>query len=700
MYKNLKLRLRDDDLVLEYGRMAKQANGSVVVYYGGTSVLAAVTASKSPVLDIDYFPLVVNYQERTYAAGKIPGGFFKREGKPTSKEILTGRLIDRPLRPLFLKGFRNEVQVIPMTISADQINPPDVFAIIASSAALMVSDIPFNGPVGAVRVGKINGEFVLNPTFLEIENSDIDLVIAGTKRGITMVEGGGREVSEEDLVSACEFAHKYIIEIAELQEKLVQEIGGVVKMDTTLFLPPEELVQEVSQLIEKSLSDIYHLFLEKQVRGEKIDELFEEVVDKMKEKFSDIEESDLINYTKEIFEENEKKIVRGMVLDEQKRIDGRGVKDIRDIKCEIGILPRTHGSALFTRGQTQSLGITTLGTIKDEQRFDDIEGESTKNFIFHYNFPPFSVGETGRMSGPSRREIGHGMLAERSLIPMLPDNEKFPYTIRVVSEILESNGSSSMASVCSGCLSLLDAGVPIKKSVAGVAMGLIYEKDKFAVLTDILGEEDHLGDMDFKVAGTRDGVTAFQMDIKIESINFDIMRQALSQAKEARNYILDKMDEVIKEPRPEISEYAPRITTIKVDKDKIASIIGPGGRVIKDIIQKTDTNIFIDDIECTVNISGKSADNVKMATDMINYIIKDVEVGEIYTSKVVKILDFGAFVSLPGNKEGLVHISKIADHRINKVTDVLKVGDEVKVKVINIDSAGRIDLSMKDVKQN
>lgn len=697
MAEQVKLKIRNEELILETGKVAKQANGAVIAYYGGTVVIAAATASKEAEKNIDYFPLVVNYQERIYAAGKIPGGFIKREGKPTDKEILIARLVDRPLRPLFPEGFRNEVQIVPTTVSADQVNPPDVFAIIASSAALVVSDIPFNGPAGAVRVGKIDGEFVINPTFLEIENSELDIVVAGTKYGITMVEGGAKEVSEEDMVKACEFAHKHIVEIVRLQEELLKKVGQIKKMEPELFLPPEEMKNKISEKIKPLLEDIFNTPLEKKERKEKLEEIFNTIIEQEKENFPDIEESDFTLFLKEIFEETEREIVRRMILEQGRRIDGRGLKDIREIRCEIGLLPRTHGSALFTRGQTQSLGITTLGTVKDEQRYDDIEGETTKSFMLHYNFPPFSVGETGRIGAPSRREIGHGMLAERALSAVMPDSSLFPYTVRVVSEILESNGSSSMASVCSGCLSLLDAGVPIKASVAGIAMGLVLEDDKYAILTDILGEEDHLGDMDFKVAGTRTGITAFQMDIKIENISFEILKEALLQAKDARNFILDKMDEVIKKPREELSEYAPRIKTLKIEKDKIPLIIGPGGRIIKEIIQKTDTNIFIDDEDGTVTISGKKSDAVEQASKMIEEITKELEVGKVYKGKVIKIVDFGAFVMLPGNREGLLHISKISDRRIKRVEDVLKIGDEIDVKVIDIDYLGRPNLSMKDV---
>ncbi len=693
------MKLRDGEIVIETGKYARQANGAVMITYGGTTVLVPVTASKKPVEGLDYFPLTVNYQERIYAAGKIPGGFFKREGRPTVKEILVSRLIDRPIRPLFPEGFRNEVQILPMTVSADQINPPDVLAIVGSSAALMVSDIPFKGPIGAVRVGKVNGELIVNPTYAEIDESTINIVVAGTKNGVLMVEGESKEVSEDEMIEAVEFAHKNIVKLVELQEELLKKISPVEKMSPPLYIIDERLKEDVEKEITDSLKEVFNTILSKKERNERIEKLYEDVLEKMEEKYGE-EIENVSMQIKDIFKEVEKEIVRRKILEEGKRIDGRGLKDIRPISIEIGILPRTHGSAIFTRGETQSLGVTTLGTVDDEQRFDDIEGEETSSFMLHYNFPPFSVGETGRVGAPSRREIGHGMLAQRALEAVLPPDTEFPYTIRIVSEILESNGSSSMATVCSGCLSLLDAGVPIKASVAGVAMGLILESnDKYAILTDILGEEDHLGDMDFKVAGTRDGITAFQMDIKIDSITFDIMKKALAQAKEGRYYILDKMDEVIKKPHENLSEYAPKIKTLQIPKEKIAIVIGPGGSNIKKIIQETDTNIFIDE-NGVVNVSGKKMENVDKAIEIIKDMTTDLEVGEIYKGKVVRIADFGAFISLPGRKDGLLHISKIANRRIKQVSDVLEIGQEVNVKVINIDDQGRINLSMKDVKQD
>lgn len=702
MEQTVKMKFKNDELILETGKMGKQASGSIVIRFGGSVVFIPVTASKKPVENIDYFPLSVNYQERSYAAGKIPGGFFKREGRPSTKEILVSRLIDRPLRPLFPEGFRNDVQVIPMTISTDNINPPDILAINGSSAALAVSDIPFNGPVGGVRVGKIDGELIINPTFEEMEKSSLELVVAGTKNGILMVEGEASELSEDEMIEALEFAHKNIIELVKLQEELVKKIKDIKKMEPELFTIDSKLEEETVKTAKDKLKDYLTTIADKKERNEKIEEYFEETLTSFQEKFTDIEEESLKTQLKEIFHDIEKDIVRNMILSDSKRIDGRGLTDIRDISCETSVLPRTHGSALFTRGQTQSLGVTTLGSVDDEQRFDNIEGEGRKSFMLHYNFPPFSVGETGRIGFTSRREIGHGNLAERAIAKILPENSDFPYTIRIVSEILESNGSSSMASICSGALSLLDAGVPIKSPVAGIAMGLILEdKNKFAVLTDILGEEDHLGDMDFKVAGTKDGITAFQMDIKIDSINFDIMKKALSQAKEARLFILDKMDQTISKPKEELSEYAPKIKIMKIPKDKIALIIGPGGSMIKEIIQKTETNININDEgeEGTATISGVGLEGVQEAEKIIGNLIMDLEPGKTYDGTVRRIVDFGAFVSLPGKKEGLVHISKISKDRVNKVEDVLKVGQEVRVKLVEIDRMGRINLSMKDAEE-
>ncbi len=699
MNNTVKLKIRDHELILETGKLAKQANGAILVRYGGSVVFVAAAASKKPAENIDYFPLSVHYQERSYAAGKIPGGFFKREGRPSTKEILVSRLIDRPIRPLFPKGFRYEVQITPMTLSTDQINPPDILAIIGASAALCISDIPFNGPIGAVRVGKIDNNLIINPTFLEEEQSVLSIVVAGTKNGILMVEGFSSELTEDEMIEALEFAHKHIIEIVNIQEELIKKVKEIKKIEPELFIIDENLKKEVIDKTKSILTEYLTKTPDKNERNVKIEKLFEETKAELIEKYTEIEESNLKAQLDEIFSETKNEIVRNIILSEGKRIDGRGLEDIRPINCEIGVLPRTHGSAIFTRGQTQSLVVTTLGSVDDRQRFDNIEGEGTKSFMLHYNFPPFSTGETGRVGFTSRREIGHGILAERAISKVLPDNAEFPYTIRIVSEILESNGSSSMATVCGGSLSLLNAGVPIKEPVAGVAMGLILENEKkYAILTDILGEEDHLGDMDFKVAGTKNGITAFQMDIKIDSISFDIMKKAMHQAKKGRLFILDKMNEIISKPEEELSEYAPKIKILTLPKDKIALVIGPGGSMIKDIIQRTDTNISISDegTEGTATISGVSLEGVNDAENIIKELITDLEPGKTYNGKVRRIVDFGAFISLPGKKEGLVHISKIADKRINKVEDVLKIDQEVRVKLSEIDRMGRINLSMKD----
>ncbi len=691
MFEKVSYELRGEELTIETGKYAKQANGSVFVRHGGTVVMATVCASKEPNLALDYFPLQVNYGEKYYAAGKIPGGFIKREGRPRDKEILISRLIDRPIRPLFPTGFRNEVQVLPTAISADQINPPDILAMIAASAALTVSDIPYNGPIGAVRVGKIDDELIINPTFLEIKDSSIELIVAGTNEGITMIEGSAHELGEDEVVEALEFAHKYIKEIIDVQNQL-KEKAGKEKMEVELQVKNEEIEKEIRE-------NYFNKFKEgfqtegKLNRQQAIDDLIKEIKEHYKEKLEE-EELPQIN---EIIEEIEYEIVRDMILIEDKRVDDRVPDEMRELSCEIGILPRTHGSSIFTRGETQSMGVITLGTSLDEQRLDDIEGEDVKAFMLHYNFLPFSVGEVGRIGATSRREIGHGNLAERSLIPVLPDKEKFPYTIRVVSEILESNGSSSMATVCSGTLALLDAGVPIKSSVAGIAMGLIWDKEnnKYKILTDIQGLEDHLGDMDFKVAGTRNGITAFQLDIKVDAISIEIMKEALVQAKNARYSILDVMDNTIKETNPELSLYAPKIITMEVETEKIREIIGPGGSVIRNIIDKTGANVAVDD-DGSVAITSKDEEGAKKAYEMIKDIVAEVEIGKTYQGKVTRIENYGAFIEVLPGKEGLCHISKLSDQRVRNVTDVVQEGDTVSVKVVGKDEKGRIDLSMLD----
>ncbi len=698
MIKNVSLKIGDKELTIETGKLAKQAGGSVTVRMGDSIVLTSVTASKEPMGHMDYFPLQVVYLARSYSAGKIPGGFIKREGRPSEKEILTSRLVDRPIRPLFPKGFRNEVQVVPMTVSMDQENQPDVLAIIGASAALSISNIPFNGPIGAVRVGKIEDKFIINPTFQQMEESSIDIVVAGTKNGILMVEGSSSQVSEADMIEALKIAHKHIIEIVTMQEKLVKDLGNVEKMEPELLSVDENIKKASIEKNKDKMKEILTSTFDKKERSSKIDELFKSELAELVEKQPEEDADDLKRQMGEIFSDMESDIVRTMILKEGKRIDGRSTTDIRDITCEVGLLPRTHGSAVFTRGQTQSLGVITLGSVNDEQRLDNIEGEDREKFTLHYNFPPYSVGETGRVGFTSRREVGHGTLAKRALKKMLPEYDDFPYTIRIVSEILESNGSSSMATVCSGTLAMLDAGIPLKDSVAGVAMGLIMEDKNYAVLTDILGEEDHLGDMDFKVAGTEKGITAFQMDIKVDSITFDIMEKALAQAKEGRLFILKKMKEVMSEKREKLSPYAPKIEILKIPKDKIALVIGPGGSTIKDIIAKTKTDINVNDEgdEGTVSIAGVDQELLDKAVEIIKNITKEVKAGEVYEGEVRKVADFGAFVALPGKKDGLVHISEISSQRTNKVSDVLKEGQIVKVKILEIKRDGKISLTMKD----
>ncbi len=688
--EQIELEIGDRKLIFETGKIAKQADGSVIVKYGDSVVLATACSSKNEVKGLDYLPLTVHYTEKYYAAGKIPGGFIKREGRPREKEILVSRLIDRPIRPLFPKNYRYEIQVLATTISADQINPPDVLAMNGASVALGLSSIPLQKLVGAVRVGLINGEYIVNPTYTQIEEGDLDLVVAGTEDAVVMVEGGANEVSEDVLLGGIEFAEKYIKKIIEVQKKLIEKAGK----------PKQELLpKEVNEELEKRVRELAYERYEKACfiprkleRQNALEEIGNEVINTMVEEFGE----DVVLDVKEILENIEREIVRKSILEKGIRSDGRGLKDIRPISIEVNLFPRTHGSALFTRGETQSLAITSLGTVDDEQRYDDIEGEGTKSFMLHYNFPPFSVGEVGGIGSPSRREIGHGNLAERAIKPVMPPKEEFPYTVRVVSEITESNGSSSMASVCSGTLSLLSAGVPIKDSVAGVAMGLVYEDGKYAILTDILGSEDHLGDMDFKVAGTKKGITAFQMDIKISGITREIMKEALEQAKEGRLYILDKMAKVIKEPVERISSYAPKILTYKVPVDKIGLLIGPGGKTIRYIIEATGANVWVDD-DGTVTISSKNEDDAKRAYDMVRDITEDVQVGKVYEGKVKKITDFGAFIEVLPGKEGLCHISQLDNKRVSKVSDVVKVGDIVKVKVISIDPLGRINLSRKEV---
>jgi len=674
-------------LTVETGKVARQAHGSAMVRLGDTVILATVVEAKDIDEERDWFPLFVDYREKAYAAGKIPGGFFKREGRPSEKETVSARLIDRTLRPLFAEGYSKEVQIMVLVLSSDQENDADALGLIGASTALSISPIPFHHPVGAVRIGRLNGELVINPTFSELDESDMDLVVAGTKEFVNMMEGECREVSEGDLLSALQFGHEKIKQIVGLQEELKAKLG---KPKPEVEIPPEnpELVEAVTALGLEKIREANRA-VDKLDRQEKLYLLLDSVTLELLERFPETERK-----IKTILEDLEKKDMRQMILEEGKRIDGRGVSEVRPITCEVGILPRTHGSAVFTRGQTQSLTVATLGTKIDEQRVDDLEGESTKSYMLHYNFPPFSVGEIKPIRGPGRREIGHGALAERAIQPVIPNDEAFPYTVRIVSDILESNGSSSMAAVCGGTLSLMDAGVPIKAPVAGIAMGLVKGEDRHAILTDILGVEDHLGDMDFKVTGTRQGITAFQMDVKIAGVNLTLMEQALKEAKEARLHVLDMMEQTIAEPRAELSAYAPRIIIIKVKPEKIGAIIGPGGKMIRSIIEESGAKIDIED-DGSVFIASVDQKAGELAQQLILKLIEEPEVGKEYMGKVRRITPFGAFVEILPNQDGLVHISELENRRVNKVEDVLSLGDEVKVKIIGIDPEGKIRLSRK-----
>jgi len=687
MESRLEIELGGKTLTVETGKVAKQAHGATMVRLGDTVILATAVAAKQVDEEQDFFPLLVDYREKAYAAGKIPGGFFKREGRPSEKETVSARLIDRTLRPLFPEGYFKEVQIMVIVLSSDQENDADVPGLIGASAALSISEIPFYQPVGAVRVGRLNGEFIANPTFSELEESDINLVVAGTKDFVNMVEGECREVSEQDLLSALEFGHEKIKLIVGLQEELRAKVGKP-KPEVEPPSRNPELVEAVSALGLEKIKEA-NRSADKLGREEKMERLLDSVTLKLLEKFPESERE-----IKSILQELEKKDMRQMILNEGRRTDGRDIYQIRPITCEVGILPRTHGSALFTRGQTQCLTVATLGTKIDEQRVDDLEGESTKSYMLHYNFPPFSVGEIKFIRGPGRREIGHGALAERAIQPVIPGEEIFPYTVRIVSDILESNGSSSMATVCGGSLSLMDAGVPIKAPVAGIAMGLIKEENQYAILTDILGLEDHLGDMDFKVTGTRQGITAFQMDVKISGVDLSLLEEALGRAKEARLFVLDMMQKTIAQPRPELSAYAPRIIILKVKPEKIGEIIGPGGKMIRSIIEQTGAKIDIED-DGSVFIASVDQKAGEAAHEMILRLIEEPEIGKEYSGKVKRITTFGAFVEILPGQDGLLHISEIDTRRIDKVEDVLSVGDEIKVKIIGIDAEGKIRLSRK-----
>ncbi len=684
-----KITLGNNEIVFETGKLAKQANGSVFAVSGGCAVIATVCCANNPTEGLDFVPLSVEYNEKYYAAGKIPGGFLKREGRPRDKEILVSRLIDRPMRPLFSKAFAREIQVVPTTVSADQINPPDVLGMNAAFMAVHLSDIPFDGPIGAVRVAYLDGQFLVNPTFEEIERSDLEIVVAGSEQGITMVEGGGKEVSEEILIKAIEFAEPHIQALCRLQNRMREAVGKTklpLPEFTEIKLDREE---EIVEALRRPLSEACFV-RGKFERVEAIKKVKKEIQEQFKESIEGKEKR-----FNTLVDDLEQQIVRESILEKGIRTDGRGPRDIRPIACEIHTLPRTHGSALFTRGETQALAITTLGTSFDEQIMDDIDGDRRQTFMLHYNFPPFSVGEVGRLS-TGRREIGHGHLAQRSLANVLPPKEKFPYTIRVVSEILESNGSSSMATVCGGSLSLLAAGVPLKAQVAGIAMGLVTDNERYKVISDILGEEDHLGDMDFKVAGTDKGITGFQMDIKIKNVSREIMTKALEQAREGRLHILEIMNRVIPSPASDISVYAPRILRYNIDPEKIGLVIGPGGKNIKGIAEESGAKIEIEN-DGSVTIFCAQMSGAELALAKIKAMVEDPEVGSIYIGTVKRIMDFGAFIEILPGKEGLCHISKLSKTRINNVSDVLKEGQSIKVRLTEIDKMGRLNLSIVDV---
>lgn len=689
--KSVKKVIGGKEIIIETGRLAKQANGAVTVSCEGTVVLMTVVSPKEEAAKRDFLPLTIDMEERMYAAGKIPGGFIKREGRPSDAAILMARLIDRPLRPSFPKGFNSEVQVIGTILSADQINPPDILAMVGASAAISISNIPFDGPIGTVRIGYINGEWIINPTWQELERSEIDMVISGNEKGIMMLEGGCQEVEEEKIIEAFNTSWDTIQEIIVMQKELQSEIN-VDKREVII----EEINSEIkSKVKEYAFEKIVKLT--KITSHEERVETLKKLLQELEENFGSKEDEEKVNL-KQILDVVEKETIREMIVDKKIRPDGREPTELRPISSEVGLLPRAHGSGLFTRGQTQVLTALTLGALGEKQVLDGLGVEEFKRFIHHYNFPPFSTGETGRLGFPKRREIGHGALVEQALLPVIPDEAEFPYTIRLVSDILESNGSSSMASVCGSTLALMDAGVPIEAPVSGVAVGLIKEKDNYVILTDIQGVEDNYGDMDLKVAGTSKGITAIQMDLNIEGISPDILREALYQAREARLVILEKMLEVLPKTRESLSTFAPRVISMTVPQEKVRDIIGPGGKVIRDIIAETEVSIDIED-DGRVFITAKNEESAKKAEEIINQIIEPIKMENIYTGKVVRIAPFGAFIELVPNKDGLVHISKLARRRIEQVEDVVKVGDKIKVKVIDIDRMGRISLSAEGLNE-
>ncbi len=680
-------------LILETGKIAKQADGAVTVRYGDTIVLVTAVASKEPKPDIGYFPLTVEYREKTYAAGKIPGGFFKREGRPTESETLSARLIDRPIRPLFPNGYLNEVQVMGTVLSSDGENDPDVLGIIGASASLMLAGIPFQGPVAGVRVGRVNDQFILFPSYAEADQGTLDLVVVGTEQGVVMIEAGAKELPEAMMIEAIEFGANAMREIFALQRQLLTGANRSPRPFTPL-LPSAQLMERVRSKATPRLAEINRR-RSKQERDAEIDRLRQDLLVSLREN-ADGGTPPTDKTILAAFEQVEWEDVRRFILTQKTRLDGRRYDEIRPISCEVGTLPRTHGSSLFTRGQTQSLSVTTLGTSNDEQLVEALEGTSYRSFMLHYNFPPFSVGEIKPVRGPGRREIGHGALAERALRPMIPAKEQFPYTIRLVSEILESNGSSSMASVCAGTLALMDAGVPIGKPVAGIAMGLVHEGSRYEVLTDLSGLEDHHGDMDFKVAGTRDGITAIQLDLKIDHLPHEVIRRTLQQAHEARLKVLDTMLQTLDKPRPDISSYAPRIVTIKINPDKIRDVIGPGGKMIRKIIEETGATIDVED-DGSVMIASANEEKLNAAIGRIKALTEDPEIGKVYTGKIKRIMAFGAFCEILPGKEGLIHVSELADGYVESVESAVKLGDEVQVKVIEVDEQGRVNLSIRQL---
>jgi polyribonucleotide nucleotidyltransferase len=695
-FKEIKINLNGKIINIETGKIAKQAAGSVVVSCEDTVVLVTTTSSKEPREGIDFFPLMVDYEEKFYAAGKIPGGFFKREGRPSKNAILTSRLIDRPLRPLFPKEYRNDVQVIATVLSFDQKNLPDVLAIIGASTALWISDIPFQGPIGAVRMGLVENEFIVNPGPQELENSELNLIIAGTKDSIIMMEGEAKEVSEEIILKAINIAQEAIKTIIEGQEKMADILGKSNVKEEKQYSKTAELAdnygKEIKNLYEGEIKKSICI-IEKKEREDSLKDIFNQIIEKLST------EEDNLPLLKNIYDEICKEAVRGLIIKEKVRVDGRKLDEIRSISCETGVLPRVHGSALFTRGQTQALVVTTLGTVKDRQFIDTLEEESSERFYLHYNFPPFSVGEVRPRRGQSRREIGHGSLAEMALKALIPSEEEFPYTIRIVSEILESNGSSSMASVCGGSLSLFDAGVPLKRPIAGIAMGLVKEDENVEILTDILGIEDHYGDMDFKAAGSSEGITAIQMDLKIAGISKNALSDILMRSKEARLYILDKMNKAMSKPKDNLSNYAPKISVINVEPTKIGMVIGPSGKNIKRIIEVTGASIDIKD-DGEIFIASPDEKSLNQAKKMIEDMVREAKVGETYEGRVTRTTNFGAFVEIFPGKEGLVHISKLSHKRIGRVEDVVRVNDDILVKCIGIDNQGRIDLRKMDTDEN